>query len=404
MDKINWYPGHMKKTRELIQSNMKMVDLVVEVIDSRIPVASRNPILPDLIGDKPEIIVLNKKDLSDASETSAWIRALSSKTVTAIPCDCESGDGTRRLLEELDRANEKRNSTKKWDRPLRMMIVGVPNVGKSSLINRLTKRRAAKTGDKPGVTRGKQWLTLENGMQLLDTPGILWPNIEDQEQGRHLAFCGAIKDEIYDISELCLEFIKYMLKEHRDLLYARYNLKAPAGAAGAQVGNTKSASADTQSGDLACVATATQAENTAPASANAQAGNAASASADTQSGDPACVATPTQAENMAPASANAQAGNVATASAGSQTGKAASAEEDDSIWGEDEEENLCTDGITLVSEDGEYTPLGAMEQIAKNRGFIMPGKRIDYERCARTVLDEFRAGRIGRITLERATL
>ena len=312
MDKINWYPGHMKKTRELIQSNMKMVDLVVEVIDSRIPVASRNPILPELIGEKPEIIVLNKTDLSDPSETSAWVRALNSKTVTAIPCDCESGQGTKRLLEELDKANANRNSTKKWDRPLRMMIVGVPNVGKSSLINRLTRRKAAKTGDKPGVTRGKQWLTLENGMQLLDTPGILWPNIEDQEQGRHLAFCGAIKDEIYDISELCLEFIKFMLAEHRDELYARYKLKAPAGA-------------DTAEED-----------------------------------------------------------------------------EDDSIWGEAEAENLCTDGITPVSEGGEYTPLGAMEQIARNRGFIMPGKRIDYERCARTVLDEFRAGKIGLITLEHA--
>lgn len=312
MDKINWYPGHMKKTRELIQSNMKMVDLVVEVIDSRIPVASRNPILPELIGDKPEIIVLNKMDLSDRSETDAWIHRLSGKTVTAIPCDCESGQGTKRLLEELDKANERRNSTKKWDRPLRMMIVGVPNVGKSSLINRLTKRRAAKTGDKPGVTRGKQWLTLENGMQLLDTPGILWPNIEDQEQGRHLAYCGAIKDEIYDISELCLEFIRFMLAEHRDELYARYKLEAPDDA------------------------------------------------------------------------------------------DAAGTDEDDSIWGADESESLCTDGITPISENGEYTPLGAMEAIARNRGFIMPGKRIDYERCARTVLDEFRAGKIGRITLEKA--
>ena len=296
MEKINWYPGHMKKTRELIQSNMKMVDLVVEVIDSRIPVSSRNPILPELIADKPEIIVLNKKDLSDKAETDAWLTALTRANVTAIPCDCESGQGTKRLLEELARVNEKRNSTRKWDRPLRMMIAGVPNVGKSSLINRLTGRKAAKTGDKPGVTKGKQWLTLENGMQLLDTPGILWPDIEDPEQGRHLAFCGSIKDEIYDISDLCLEFIRFMLKEHRDMLYARYKLTAP----------------------------------------------------------------------------------------------------------DDEDELYCSDGFTPAADNGEYTPLGAMEQIAVNRGFIMPGKRIDYERCARTVLDEFRSGKIGRITLEHA--
>ena len=119
------------------------------------------------IGSKPEIVVLNKKDLSDKAETDAWISKLTAGNVTAIPCDCENGAGTARLMEELARANEKRNSTKKWDRPLRMMIVGVPNVGKSSLINRLTKRKAAKTGDRPGVTKGKQWMTLENGMQLL---------------------------------------------------------------------------------------------------------------------------------------------------------------------------------------------------------------------------------------------
>ena len=310
MEKINWYPGHMKKTRELIQSNMKLVDLVVEVIDSRIPVASRNPVISELIGEKPEIIVLNKKDLSDKAETDAWIRKLTKGSVTAIPCDCESGAGTAKLMEELAKANENRNRTKKWDRPLRMMIVGVPNVGKSSLINRLTKRKAAKTGDRPGVTKGKQWLTLDNGMQLLDTPGILWPNIEDQEHGRHLAYCGAIKDEIYDISDLCLEFLKFMLKEHKDMLYARYKL------------------------------------------------------------DPPVV--PEEED------------------------------EEDPIFGTDESESICGDGVTPVSENGEYTPLGAMEAIARKRGFIMPGKRIDYERCARTVMDEFRAGTIGKITLEHA--
>lgn len=310
MEKINWYPGHMKKTRELIQSNMKMVDLVVEVIDSRIPVSSRNPVISELIGSKPEIIVLNKKDLSDKAETDAWVHRLTKGSVTAIPCDCESGAGTARLMEELGKVNEKRNSSKKWDRPLRMMIVGIPNVGKSSLINRLTKRKAAKTGDKPGVTKGKQWLTLENGMQLLDTPGILWPNIEDREQGKHLAYCGAIKDEIYDISDLCLEFLGFMLREHRDELYARYKLEPPK--------------------------------------------------------------TPEETDD------------------------------EDSIWGEDESAGTCGDGVTPASEDGEYTPLGAMEEIARKRGFIMPGKRIDYERCARTVMDEFRSGMIGKITLEHA--
>lgn len=311
MEKINWYPGHMKKTRELIQSNMKMVDLVVEVIDSRIPVSSRNPILPELIGSKPEIIVLNKRDLSDKKETEKWISRLTGRNVTAIPSDCESGEGVKRLFDELDKFNEKRNSEKKWDRPLRMMIVGVPNVGKSSLINRLTKRKAAKTGDKPGVTKGKQWLTLENGMQLLDTPGILWPNIKDPEQGKHLAFCGSIKDEIYDISELCLEFIKFMLAEHRDELFARYKIDSDFG------------KADENESD------------------------------------------------------------------------------DDSIWGSDD---MTESGTARGAEaaGGSDDPLAVMEEIARKRGFLLPGKRIDYERCARTVLDEFRSGKIGRITVEPA--
>ena len=277
IEHINWYPGHMKKTRELIQENLKMVDLVIEVIDARIPVSSRNPIIDDLVKSKQRIIVLNKSDLSDGAANDAWAEELRKDGSIVLQMNCMSGQGVNQLFKTLTRLQDEKNKDQIRKKPLRMMIVGVPNVGKSSLINRMTGKKSAKTGDRPGVTKGKQWLALENGMQLLDTPGILWPKFEDPEVGLNLAFCGSIKDEILDMATLALELIKALAADYPELIMERYKLDS-------------------------------------------------------------------------------------------------------------------------LSEDG----LENMEAIALKRGFILPGKRIDYERCAKTVLDEFRGGKIGRITLEKA--
>lgn len=279
IDNINWYPGHMKKTRELIQENLKLVDLIIEVIDARIPISSRNPIIDDLVKNKQRIIVLNKSDLSDESANADWAEELRKDGSIVLQMNCMSGQGTNQLFKVLTRLQDVKNKDQIRKKPLRMMIVGVPNVGKSSLINRMTGKKSAKTGDRPGVTKGKQWLTLENGMQLLDTPGILWPKFEDPEVGLNLAFCGSIKDEILDMATLALELIKVLTADYPKLLMERYKL-----------------------------------------------------------------------------------------------------------------ESLSGDGLQN------------MEAIALKRGFILSGKRIDYERCAKTVLDEFRGGIIGRITLEKVQI
>ncbi|MGI6727528.1 MAG: ribosome biogenesis GTPase YlqF [Anaerovoracaceae bacterium] len=276
IEHINWYPGHMKKTRELIQDNLKAVDAVVEVIDARIPLSSRNPIIDELVGNRLRVIVLNKSDLADSKAIEDWITHYKEKGDPALSINAMSGGGVSRLFQHLKKIEEKKNEGSLRFKPLRIMIVGVPNVGKSSLINRLTGKKSTITGDRPGVTKGKQWLSLKNGMQLLDTPGILWPKFEDQQVGLNLAFCGSIKDEIMDVAELALELIRVLSKQYPELLKERYKL-----------------------------------------------------------------------------------------------------------------------------EKLEENPLETMETIAVKRGFLLPGKRIDYERAGRTIIDEFRAGMIGKITLEK---
>lgn len=278
IENINWYPGHMKKTRELIAENLKMVDIVIEVIDARIPVSSRNPIIDELVKTKKRIIILNKSDLSDAKANARWSDYFKKQGSMVLAMNCMSGGGVNQLYKILNRLQDEKNEGQIRKKPLRMMIVGVPNVGKSSLINRMIGKKSAKTGDRPGVTKGKQWLGLENGMQLLDTPGILWPKFEDPEVGLNLAFCGSIKDEILDVATLALELIKVLQKDYPQLLKDRYKL-----------------------------------------------------------------------------------------------------------------------------DEIEDDALANMENIALKRGFILPGRRIDYERCAKTVLDEFRSGKIGNITLEQTS-
>ena len=276
IEHINWYPGHMKKTRELIAENLKRVDIVIEVIDARIPVSSRNPIIDELVKNKRRLIILNKSDLSDPKANEAWAETFKKQGNLVLTMNCMTGIGVGQLYKLLSRLQDEKNEGQLRKKSLRMMIVGVPNVGKSSLINRMTGKKSAKTGDRPGVTKGKQWLGLENGMQLLDTPGILWPKFEDPQVGLNLAFCGSIKDEILDTASLALELIKVLQRDYPQLLRERYKL--------------------------------------------------------------------------------------------------------------DE-----------LDEDA----LVNMEAIAAKRGFILSGKRVDYERCARTVLDEFRGGKIGNITLEK---
>lgn len=275
---INWYPGHMKKTRELIRENLKAVDISIEIVDSRIPMSSRNPIIDELISGKPRIVVLGKADLADEEETKRWADEIRKERGVSrvLALNLQSGENIKRLIRALELEQDRRNEERAVKRPLRIMIVGVPNVGKSSLINRLTGKRSAQTGDRPGVTKGKQWLTLSNGMQLLDTPGILWPKFEDPNEGLNLAFCGSIKDDILGVQDLGFELIKYLAREYPNMLIERYRL--------------------------------------------------------------------------------------------------------------DE-----------ISEE----PIENMDNIALKRGFILSGKRIDYERTGRIVLDEFRGGVIGRITLEK---
>ena len=284
---INWYPGHMKKTRELIQNNLKMVDAVIEVIDARIPVSSRNPIIDELVSAKPRIIALNKSDLVDAKANGLWKERLPG----AVVLNAMTGEGTKQIFAMLEKVAAERTGRSAL-KPCRLMIVGVPNCGKSSLINRMTGRKSTKTGDRPGVTKGKQWLTLENGMQLLDTPGILWPKFEDPNVGMNLAFCGSIKDEILDVPTLAMELIKVLTVRYPELLRERYKL--------------------------------------------------------------------------------------------------------DELLGEGDESPET--GYPIETETD--AALANMHQMAMKRGCILPGKRIDYERIGKLLLDEFRAAKIGRITLE----
>ena len=288
---INWYPGHMKKTRELIQDNLKMVDAVIEVIDARIPVSSRNPIIDELVSSKPRIVAINKSDLADEDANRLWKQNLTAEQTQAVIMNSMTGEGRAQLFTLLGKISDARTGSSAI-KPCRLMIVGVPNCGKSSLINRLTGHKSAKTGDRPGVTKGKQWLTLENGMQLLDTPGILWPKFEDPDVGMNLAFCGSIKDEILDVPTLAMELIKVLTERYPELLRERYKL--------------------------------------------------------------------------------------------------------DTLLGEGDESPET--GYPIETETD--AALANMHQMALKRGCILPGKRIDYERMGRLLLDEFRAAKIGRITLE----
>lgn len=288
---IQWFPGHMAKTRRIMQSNLKLVDVVVEITDARIPYSSRNPEMDRLVGSKPRLLLLNKADSADETVTSMWLDHYKRQGITAIATDCRSGKNVSRFQSALKEIMK--DKLAQWDahgmtgRPIRLMIVGIPNVGKSSFINRLAGAKRAKVEDRPGVTRGKQWVSLEGDLELLDMPGVLWPKFEDKRVGEMLAFTGAVKDDIMDMEYLACRFLEFMNAEYPELIKNRYGIETD---------------------DI-------------PAN-------------------------------------------------------------DDSTMG-------CVQGFEIL------------ERIGRKRGFLVSGGEINTERTAITVMDEFRSGKLGRLSLER---
>ena len=226
---IQWYPGHMKKARELVEENLKLVDVVVELLDARIPAASANPMLREIIGDKPRVVALNKRDLADENMTRRWLEHFRAKKIPAVALDSVSGKGMKELLTLIEREAKYRTerlvSKGVAARKARVMILGIPNVGKSSLINRLAGAAKAKTADKPGVTRAKQWIRIGTDVDLLDTPGILWPKFEDPRVGLKLAFTGAVNDEIYDLESVAHLLLATLRRDHQERLQERFKFK-----------------------------------------------------------------------------------------------------------------------------------------------------------------------------------
>ena len=225
---INWYPGHMLKTKKQIIEDLKLIDVVVEILDARIPVASQNPDIREIIANKKRVIVLNKCDLANETETKNWLNYFKSQGIKAIATDSNIGNGIKETLrviqilmdEEIKKAQSKGRKTK----TIRIMIVGVPNVGKSSFINRMINKKSAEVGNRPGVTKQKQWLKVSGNIELLDTPGVLWPKFENNDVSLKLAYTGTIKDEILDKSEIAYNLLKVLKENYKNELFARYKL------------------------------------------------------------------------------------------------------------------------------------------------------------------------------------
>ncbi len=225
---IQWFPGHMAKTRRKIAEQLKLIDAVAEIVDARIPVSSRNPDLKEIIGDKPHLILLNKCDMADETATKDWIKFYKSQGIYAIPIDCKNGKGISAfkdtvktvLADRLVAYREKGMVGK----PLRVMVVGIPNVGKSSFINRIAGGGRAKVENRPGVTRGNQWFSVDKELELLDTPGVLWPKFDDNTVGEHLAFTGAVTDRIIDTELLAMRLLEILIPSYPKLLEARYKI------------------------------------------------------------------------------------------------------------------------------------------------------------------------------------
>ncbi len=276
---VQWFPGHMAKTRRLITESLPLIDGVVEILDARIPIASQNPELSKIINNKPRIILLNKADIADEKKNKLWIDYFKSQGIITLPVDCKTGKGlngfTAQISNQLADRLEVFKKKGMTGRTLRLMVVGIPNVGKSSFINRMAKGGKAKVADRPGVTRGNQWFTIGKGIELMDTAGVLWPKFDDPIVGENLAFTGAVKDIVVDIQLLAPRLLEIINRDYPEMLKERYKI-----------------------------------------------------------------------------------------------------------------------------ETGDFTGLELLSAIGKKRGMLISGGEIDYERAAMTVLDEFRGGKIGKITLE----
>ena len=232
---IQWYPGHMTKTRRQIEADLKLVDAICEIVDARIPMSSRNPDIDAICGNKPRIIILNRMDLADPEATKKWMAYFRGLGMAAVATDCKTRRGiadfqpaVRSVLKE----KLERNAARGMNKPLRVMIVGIPNVGKSTLINQISGRKGVKAENRPGVTRGKQWVTVDNGLLLLDTPGILWPKFEDPEVGMMLAYTGAVKEDIIDSEELSCRLMTLLSTYYPQTLIDRYGITIPENANG----------------------------------------------------------------------------------------------------------------------------------------------------------------------------
>lgn len=225
---IQWFPGHMAKARRQVTEKIKLVDIVFELVDARLPLSSRNPILDEIIGEKPRIIILNKSDLADPLETKKWVTYFNDQGIAAVPIVAQEGTGMKQLMgkakELLQPKFDRRAAKGIKPRAIRAMSIGIPNVGKSTLINRFVKKNIAQTGNKPGVTKAQQWLKLGKELELLDTPGILWPKFEDPEIGKKLALTGAIKDTILQLDEIAMYGLEEMKTRNPEMLAKRYRL------------------------------------------------------------------------------------------------------------------------------------------------------------------------------------
>lgn len=225
---IQWFPGHMTKTKRMMQENQKLIDIVVELVDARIPMSSRNPSIDEIFPSKPRLLLMNKSDIADEKLNEEWKKYFENKGIMTRSISSTTGKSLNDIFasckEILKDKLEHDKARGLVNRPIKIMVVGIPNVGKSSFINKLSGRKSAVTGDRPGVTKGKQWIRLQNGFELLDTPGILWPKFEDVSVGEKLAFTGAIKDEIMDLEEIAMKLLKLLSENYPETLAARYKM------------------------------------------------------------------------------------------------------------------------------------------------------------------------------------